>query len=111
MHAEGKGEDGKHGYAIDITSLAGCPARTATADTGARLQLVSQAVRNESARAVAVSVALETGLTLLNPEALDNRLVTLNFDKIPAERAMQLIADVDGVKAVFDGNRVHFEPK
>lgn len=56
-------------------------------------------------------MALETGLTLLNPEALDNRLVTLNFDKIPAERAMQLIADVDGVKAVFDGNRVHFEPK
>lgn len=111
VHAEGKGEDGKHGYAIDITSLAGCPARTATADTGARLQLVSQAVRNESARAVAVSVALETGLTLLNPEALDNRLVTLNFDKIPAERAMQLIADIDGMKAVFDGNRVHFEPK
>ncbi|TPG08630.1 peptidase M56 [Rhodanobacter glycinis] len=112
VHAEGRGEDGKHGYAVDITSLAGCPARTATtADTGARLRLISQAVRNESARAVAVSVALGAGLTLVNPEALDNRLVTLNFDKIPAERAMQLIADVDGAKAVFDGNRVHFEPK
>lgn len=111
VHAEGMGEDGKHGYAVDITSLAGCPARTATADTGARLNLVSQAVRNESARAVAVSVALGAGLTLVNPEALDNRLVTLNFDKIPAERAMQLIADIDGMKAVFDGNRVHFEPK
>lgn len=111
VHAQGNGEDGKHRYAIDITPLAGCPARSATADTGARLRPVSQAVRNESARAVAVSVALASGLTLVNPEALDNRLVTLNFDNIPAERAMQLIADIDGAKAVFDGNRVSFESK
>lgn len=112
VHAEGNGSDGKHGYAIDVTALAGCPARTAAAtDTGARLRLVSQAVRNESARAVAVSVALGAGLTLVNPEALDNRLVTFNFDKITAERAMQLIADIDGMRAVFEGNRVHFEPK
>jgi len=111
VHAEGKGEDGKHGYAVDVISLAGCPARPATADTGAGLHLVSQAVRNESARAVAVSVALEAGLTLVNPEALDDRPVTLNFDKITADRAMQLIADIDGVKAVFDGNRVRFERK
>lgn len=110
-HAEGRGEDGKHGYAIDVTPLAGCPARAATADTGARLHLVNQRVRNESARAVAVSVALSTGLTLVNPEALDNRLVTLNFEQMPAERAMQLIADIDGMKAVFEGDRVHFEPK
>ncbi|MFC5438112.1 M56 family metallopeptidase [Rhodanobacter umsongensis] len=111
VHAEGKGDDGKHAYAVDITPLAGCPARTATADTGARSRLISQAVRNESARAVAVSVALAAGLTLVNPEALDDRPVTLNFDRIPAERAMHLIADIDGAKAMFDGNRVRFEPK
>lgn len=111
VHAEGNAVDGKRGYAIDVTPLAGCPARTASTDTGARLRLVSQAVRDESARAVAVSVALSSGLVLVNPEALDNRLVTLNFDKITAERAMQLIADIDGLKAVFDGNRVRFEPK
>jgi beta-lactamase regulating signal transducer with metallopeptidase domain len=110
MHAEGNGDD-RHAYSVDIMPIAGCPARTATTDTGARLHMVSQAVRNESARAVAVSVALTAGLTLVNPEALDERLVTLNFDRITAERAMQLIADIDGAQAIFDGNRVSFKPK
>lgn len=111
LHTEGNGDDDRRAYSVDITPLAGCPARTATTDTGARLHLVSQAVRNESARAVAVSVALSAGLTLVNPQALDERLVTLNFDRIPAERAMQLIADIDGAQAIFDGNRVSFKPK
>jgi beta-lactamase regulating signal transducer with metallopeptidase domain len=111
LHAEGKGVDGKHRYAVDVTPLAGCPARTAMAHTGARLSLVSESVQNESARAVAVSVAAKAGLALVNPESLDERLVTLNFDQVPAERAMQLIADIDGRKAVIDGSRVHFEPK
>lgn len=110
-HDEGKVADGKHGYAIDVTPQAGCPARTATADTGARLRLVSQGARNEPARSIAVSVAAKAGLTLINPELLDNRLVTLDFDQIPAERAMQLVADIDGMKAVFEGSRVHFEMK
>jgi len=61
LHAEGKGDDGKHRYAIDVMPLAGCPARTAEADAGARLRLVSQVAKNESARAVAVSVAATTG--------------------------------------------------
>ena len=60
---------------------------------------------------MAVSVALTAGLTLVNPEALDERLVTLNFDRITAERAMQLIADIDGAQAIFDGNQVSFKPK
>jgi hypothetical protein len=111
LHDEGKGSDGKHGYAIDVTPQTGCPARTASADTGARLRLVSQMAKNQPARAVAVSVAAKAGLTLINPEQLDNRPVTLNFDQIPAERAMQLVADIDGMKAVFEGSRVHFEMK
>lgn len=111
LHAEGRGEDGKHRYAVDVTPLAGCPARAAAADTGARLRLISHDAKNEPARAVAVSLASQAGLTLINPELLDNRPVTLNFEQIPAERAMQLIADIDGMKAVFEGSRVHFEAK
>lgn len=110
-HAEGKGVDGKHRYALDVTPLAGCPARAAVADTGARQQLVSESAQSEPARAVAISVAAKAGLTLVNPELLDERLVTLNFDQVPAERAMQLVADIDGKKAVFEGSRVHFELK
>lgn len=111
LRAEGKGDDGIHQYAIDVTPLAGCPARVGSADSGARLPLVSQVAKNESARAVAVSVAAKAGLTLVNPESLDSRLVTLNFEQIPAERAMYLIADIDGKKAVFDGKHVQFVPK
>jgi type II secretory pathway component HofQ len=66
---------------------------------------------NQAERAVTTSVASKTELTLINPELLDNRLVTLNFEQIPAERAMQLIADIDGMKAVLEGDRVRFESK
>jgi beta-lactamase regulating signal transducer with metallopeptidase domain len=111
LHAEGEGNDGRHRYAVDVTPLIGCPARTATTDIGARLHLVSQAAKNEPAHALALTVAAKAGLTLVNPELLDNRAVTLNFEQIPAERAMQLIADIDGMKAVFEGSRVHFELK
>lgn len=111
LHAEGHGDDGEHRYAIDITPRAGCPARTAEVGTGARLRLISQVAKNESVRTVAVAVAAKAGLLLVNPGMLDNRPVTLKFDQIPAERAMQLIADIDGMRAVFDDRRVRFEPK
>ena len=48
-------------------------------------------------------MASKAGLELANPEALDNRLVTLNFEQIPAERTLRLVADIDGKKAVFNG--------
>jgi hypothetical protein len=111
LHMEGKGEDGSHRYAFDVTPLAGCPARSGVASASAASRLVSQSAKNQSARAIAVSVASSAGLTLINPERLDSRPVTLNFDQIPAERAIQLVADVDGMKAVFEGSRVHFELK
>lgn len=47
---------------------------------------------------------------LVNPESLDERLITLHFDQIPAADALQLVAKFDGRKAVFDNQRVHFEP-
>lgn len=111
LHAEGQGDDGIHRYTVDVTPQAGCPARTTSSDTSARLRLVSQTAKNEPARAVAISVASKAGLTLINPQSLDSRLITLNFAQIPAERAMQLIADIDGMKAVLEGSQVHFEPK
>jgi len=111
VHTYIEGQDGKNRYAFDVTPLAGCPARTATTETASRLMLNNEYVKDQPARATAESIASKAGLTLVNPEALDNRLVTLNFEQIPAELALQLIADVGGKMAVFDGNRVHFEPK
>jgi beta-lactamase regulating signal transducer with metallopeptidase domain len=72
---------------------------------------VDQQAKGSSARAVAESVAAKAGLVLVNPEALDNRPVTLNFEQVPATSALQLIADIDGLRAVFHDKRVHFAPK
>lgn len=111
LHAAGKGKNDKQRYAFDVTPLPGCPARTVAGATSARLFMINQNVKDQPARAVAESMASKAGLELANPEALDNRLVTLNFEQIPAERALQLVADIDGKKATFDGKQVRFENK
>ncbi len=111
IHADGKSAYGRLHYVFDITPLAGCPSRTTTGQARARLKLITRTVANAPARSVAESVAAEAGLVLANADVLDNRLVSLNFEQIPAERAMQLVADIDGKKAVFDGTRVRFEQK
>ena len=72
---------------------------------------VDQQATNRSARVVAQSVAAAAGFVLVNPQALDTRPVTLNFEQMPATSALQLIADIDGLRAVFDEKRVRFEPK
>lgn len=46
-----------------------------------------------------------------NPQALSTRLVALDFDQIPAQRAMQLMADIDGKQAIFRGTQVRFDAK
>ena len=51
------------------------------------------------------------GFVLVNPEAIDQRRVTLDFQQVPAMSAMQLVADQDGLRVVFDGRRVRFESK
>lgn len=68
-------------------------------------------MKNEPVCTVAKVVAAKSGLVLINPELLDERPVTLNFEQITAERTMQLLADIDGMKAVFETGRVHFELK
>ena len=72
---------------------------------------VSQQATNLGARAAAEALAAKAGFVLVNPQALDNRAVSFNFEEMPATAAMQLIADIDGMRAVFDDKRVHFERK
>lgn len=84
---------------------------TASTATSASPGLVYLQAKNESMRAVAVSLAAKSGLTLVNPEALDNTLITMDFKEIPVVLAMQLFADASGKKAVFEGNRVRFQMK
>lgn len=109
--AEFNDADGVHAYSIDVTPLAGCPARLADSGAAARLSMIKQAVKNQPVREVVESMAKRAGLEVVNPQALTMRPVTLNFDQIPAERAMRLMADVDGKQAVFNGNQVRFDAK
>ena len=111
MHADGKSTDGLHRYSFDVIPLAGCPGRHFPAQSSALLKLITHAAVNVPARAVAQAVASKAGLMLNNPQALDSRPISLQFEQIPAGRAMQLIADIDGRKAVFEGMQVRFKPK
>jgi beta-lactamase regulating signal transducer with metallopeptidase domain len=108
LHGEGKTPDGARRYTFDVIPLAGCPDRSSPGQSAAVLTLVSQVAANLPARVVAVSVASKAGLILVNPELLDRRPISLDFEQVPAERAMQLIAGIDGKKAYFDGVRVRF---
>ncbi len=109
--AEFNDADGVHAYSIDVTPLAGCPARRADSGAAARLSMITQKVKNQPVRDVIESMAKRAGLEVVNPQALTMRLVTLNFDQIPAERALRLMADIDGKQANFNGNQVHFDTK
>jgi len=72
---------------------------------------ISQRGEQRGAREMAAAVAAKAGLVLVNPEALDNRAVSLNFEKMQATAAMQLIADIDSMRAVFHDKRARFETK
>lgn len=109
--AEFNDADGKLAYSIDVTPLAGCPARVAASGAAQRLTMIKQTVKDQPVRAVAESMARRAGLQITDPQDLSTRLVTLDFDQVPAERALQLIADIDGMRAVFDDKRVRFETK
>jgi hypothetical protein len=95
--------DGKLQYALVVTPLLGCPARAA-AEVNLQLKKVQ-------ARKAAEAVAAKAGLILVNPQALNDAPVSFNFEDVPGDRAMQLIANIDGKKAVFDGKQVRFENK
>ena len=109
--AEFKDADGVHAYSIDVTPLAGCPARQSDSGAAARLTMITQAFKKQPVRDVVESMAKRAGLEVTNPEALTMRPVTLNFEQIPAERALRLLADIDGKQAIFQGKRVRFDAK
>lgn len=108
--------DGKHHEKLQdntikiiVTPAAGCAGWTP--HEALHPSTISQQGKNRSARRLAEAVAAKAGFVLVNPDALDNRPVTLNFEQMPATATMQLIADIDGKRAVFDDRRVRFETK
>jgi hypothetical protein len=108
LHSAGKGVDGKHSYAIDITPQVGCPARVIAEASPVK---VTEHVTHGTARAVAESIAAKAGWILVNPAALGHGAVTLSFNDMPAGTALQRVADIVGMKLLLDGKRVRFAPK
>jgi beta-lactamase regulating signal transducer with metallopeptidase domain len=91
---------------LAITPTAGCSAAAASTQSGT----ITEFVKNGRLRDVAQSVAAKANYVIANPEALDEQLITFNFEKIPIEKALALIAALDGKNAVFHGKQVRFEP-
>ncbi|MEO6925083.1 MAG: M56 family metallopeptidase [Rhodanobacter sp.] len=96
-------------YAASTPS--GAHTMTASTSANADLGLARLVLKDQPMRAVAVSLAARQGLTLVNPGAIDNTLITMNFEEIPVVLAMTIFADASGRKAVFEGHRVRFEVK
>ena len=55
-------------------------------------------------------MATKAGYVIANPEALDEQSITFNFEQMPVEKALTLIAKIDGKDAVFHGKQVRFGP-
>jgi hypothetical protein len=110
LQATGTMPDGNERYILEITPRLGCPA-SATATAKSVSAPITMKVQEGAARQVVGSIATQAGFVLVNPGAIDQRKVTLNFQGVPATSAVQMVADMDGMHAVFDGLRVRFEPK
>jgi beta-lactamase regulating signal transducer with metallopeptidase domain len=91
---------------LQITSANGCPAAAAK-----QVVQVNATVDRGTARATALAIAAHGGLTLVNPEALDEQPVGLNFEHLDAREAIRHVAEIDGRTATFDGDRVRFARK
>ncbi|ALN82254.1 M56 family metallopeptidase [Lysobacter antibioticus] len=74
--------------------------------------MISLAATDERPREVAHRIASQAGLVLANPEALadSGKGVSLQFDRIPARSALELVAGSSGMKPVFQGASVTFVP-
>lgn len=89
-------------------------AMTPTVGCSAALQAlgqstITQSIKDGRVRDVAQAIASKGGYVLANPQSLDEQPVTFDFKQIPVEKALQLIAQIDGKVAVFHGKQVRFE--
>jgi hypothetical protein len=89
---------------LPLTTLTGCLART-----GIRASM-SENVKDTSAQVAATMIASKSGFELEKAAALGNGKVTFDFQDIPAPIALQLVAKVAGMNAVFDGKKLQFVP-
>lgn len=93
---------------LEVTAWPGCvkPA-AAVASNSVQFHFATN-----SARAVAQSIAQQAGLTIDNPQSLDaTQPVAGNFEGVPAPEALRLVGNLVGMKPVFNGKQVRFEPQ
>ncbi|MEW5834131.1 MAG: M56 family metallopeptidase [Pseudomonadota bacterium] len=97
-----------HTLRLDITAWPGCGARPPVVDDGK----VHARFAGPGARAMAASFATRAGLTLVDPEALDDtQPVAGNFEGVPARKALEIIGGLVGMKPEFSGQTVRFVAK
>ncbi|MGO1002927.1 M56 family metallopeptidase [Lysobacter sp. CA196] len=74
--------------------------------------LVSLDATDEMPREVARRIATQAGLILTNPQTLDDsgKGVRLQFVRIPARNALEIVARSSGMKPVLQGSSVTFVP-
>ena len=105
------GKDGRsidHTLKLELTTWPGCVKPAEDAASGdVRFHFAIS-----SARDVAQSIAQRAGLTIENPESLNNvQPVEGNFEGAPAPEALRLVGNLGGMTPVFDGKRVRFQAK
>jgi beta-lactamase regulating signal transducer with metallopeptidase domain len=99
---------GSHGKSEPLR-IAMIPTVGCSADTVVAQATITEHVKDGHVRDVAQAIASKNGYVLVDPDALDEQLITFNFEQIPVEKALQLVAKIDGKLAVFQGRQVRFE--
>lgn len=94
---------------FNLIPTPGCDADTATAIPS--LAPMDGDAQARPMREAAQVLAKKDGFILLNADALSESPVTFKFDQMSPVFALQLLADIDGKRAVFNGHEVRFDPK
>jgi beta-lactamase regulating signal transducer with metallopeptidase domain len=105
--ASGRLEGGGSHYLVQVTPREGCPARAST-DAAAQAP-VTMKLSQGTVRGAAELIAHQAGLSLANPQALGSGPAAMEFRDVPADRAMQWVAGLAGLHAVFEGRQVRFQ--
>lgn len=100
-------EDGS--VRFDLTPVPGCGA-DALASIPEQVP-IDLAARATPVREAAQALATKAGFSLVNAGALSERPASFKFDQMSPVSALQLLAEIDGKRAVFNGRSVRFDPK